>query len=46
VRGEPALSRVVAVVHFGLGYLLALPLYLFATAVRHLKALLRPGRAG
>jgi hypothetical protein len=32
-------------VHVGLGYLLALPLYWFATAARRVKALLRRGRA-
>jgi hypothetical protein len=36
----------VALVHFGLGYLLALPLYWFASAGRRVKTLVRRSRPG
>jgi hypothetical protein len=40
VRGESARRGAVALVHYALGYLVAMPLYWFATAGRYAKTVL------
>ena len=43
---SPRRSRAIALVHIGLAYILALPLYAVATAGHRVKELLRRGRRG